>query len=154
MTDNDLYFTPSWLTRLLNAAKKGEPDEFRVLGGWNHPFLQPDVSTRVFAVPYIAPGDYGLRSHDAVTGASQLMRWETWERYGPLDAHAKGVGQSEDWKFCQDVIKDGGKCGSVYPRVVFNCGVTDTYGRPATGQEVMIKELVEAKKEYPDLVWA
>jgi hypothetical protein len=70
-----------------------------------------------------------------------------------LDAHAKGVGQSEDWAFCQKIIKDGGRVGSVYPRVVFNCGITNSYGQPSPGADVMLKELQEAKKTYKDLYW-
>lgn len=150
LSDNDMYFTPGWLESLTNFAAKTEPT-FELWGGWNHPFLQPHSGYN--KVPKAMWATSVLRPHDAVTGASQLMRWETWDNHGPLDAHAPGVGQSEDWKFCQDIVKDGGKVGSIYPRVVFNCGVTNSYGQPSTGADVMVKELEEAKKQYPDLIW-
>ena len=81
------------------------------------------------------------------------MRWSTWDKHGPLDAHAKGVGQSEDWKFCQSIIADGGCVGSVYPRVVFNCGVTNSLGQPSPGAEQMIAELREARHAHPNIYW-
>lgn len=140
LTDNDMYFTPHWLEELVSFSVL----PFKVIGGWNHPFLKPHEEN-IF--------NYGCLSHDAVAGASQLMRWETWDKYGPLDAHAVGVGQSEDWKFCQDIIKGGGRVGSIYPRVVFNCGVTNSFGQPSPGADVMIKELQVAKMKYPDLYW-
>lgn len=147
LTDNDMYFTPGWLDSLIETATIFNGTNVQIIGGWNHPFLQPSVAS-------IAMGNgMCLKSHDAVAGASQLMRWETWDKYGPLDAHAKGVGQSEDWKFCQDIIKDGGRVGSVYPRVVFNCGITNSLGERSPGAEQMIAELQEAKKTYPDLYW-
>lgn len=159
LLDNDLYFTKGWLETLIGAMNRiGQ--EWKILGGWNHPYLQPKEKYKFveFVVGEKLPElvrhpAFVLADHDAVAGACQLMKWETWDKYGPLDAHAPGVGQSEDWKFCQDIIKDGGRVGSVYPRVVFNCGVTNTYGKASTGQKEMIEELVEAKKVYKDLYW-
>ena len=81
------------------------------------------------------------------------MKWDIWDEYGPQDAHAPGVCQSEDWKFCQDIIQDGGRVGSIYPRVVLNCGITNSMGEKAPGWDVMLKDLLEAKKEYPNLIW-
>lgn len=148
LVDNDLYFTPGWLDKLTGIAENTELAGFRLWGGWNHPFLQSQKE-------YSSPTNKGaiLKTHDAVTGASQLMRWETWDKFGPLDAHARGVGQSEDWLFCQKIIKDGGRVGSIYPRVVLNAGITNSFGQPSPGADLMLKELVEAKKQYPDLTW-
>jgi hypothetical protein len=120
----------------------------KLMGGWNHPYLQPTWQSTKWP-----DKSRQVATHDAITGASQLMCWDTWDKYGPLEAHAPGVSQSEDWLMCQKIIKDGGRVGSVYPRVVFNTGVTNSYGKPATGQDVMLKELQEAKVKYPDLYW-
>ncbi len=141
LSDNDVYFTPGWLDTLITFFNSHAPD-FKLLGGWNHPFLQPHATRDGF-----------LRGHDAVAGASQLMQWSTWDTHGPLDAHAIGVGQSEDWKFCQDIIQGGGRVGSVYPRVVLNCGVTNSFGAASLGADVMLKELTAAAKFYKDLIW-
>lgn len=143
LSDNDVYFTPGWLEKLIDYFRGLSLIGYDLIGGWNHPFLQPTFHNNKH--------DYA--SHDAVAGASQLMRWEPWDKFGPLDSHAIGVGQSEDWKFCQDIIKDGGKVGSIYPRVVLNCGVTNSFGVASPGADVMVQELVEAKKTYPDLYW-
>lgn len=146
LTDNDMYFTPGWLEVLTYNLKTlemgGSP---WVLGGWNHPYLQPKDKAPLSA--------RFVSSHDAVAGASQLMSWALWDKYGPLDAHAVGVGQSEDWKFCQDLIKDGGYAGSIYPRVVFNCGITNSLGQLSPGADVMVQELQQAKMQYPNLYW-
>lgn len=146
LSDNDVYFTRSWLERLVTEFENYGPTYgYKLIGGWNHPFLQPNEMQPHLSVK--------INAHDAVTGASQLMKWATWDKYGPLDAHAKGVGQSEDWKFCQDIIKDGRLVGSIYPRVVLNCGVTNSFGEPSPGAAVMIRELKAAKPMYPDLYW-
>ena len=149
LSDNDVYFTPEWLPILVTCAMVAEHDNaIKVMGGWNHPYLQPKHAVN-------ASGFTGTEynEHDAVTGASQLMKWDIWDEYGPQDAHAPGVCQSEDWKFCQDIIQDGGRVGSIYPRVVLNCGITNSMGEKAPGWDVMLKDLLEAKKEYPNLIW-
>ena len=82
-----------------------------------------------------------------------MMRWEMWDKYGPLDAHAVGPGQSEDWKFCQDIIKDGGLVGSLQPHLVFNCGITNSLGDDSPGADQMQAQLKQAKSQYPELTW-
>lgn len=146
LSDNDVYFTPGWLYSMIETMVIFKDANTPLIGGWNHPFLQPKES--------IAMGNgLCLKSHDAVTGASQMMRWETWDKFSPLDAHAPGVGQSEDWAFCQKIIKDGGRVGSIYPRCIYNTGLTNSLGQPSPGADVMLKELIEAKKLYPELVY-
>lgn len=143
LSDNDVYFTPGWLDTLTDVLVG--PPHACVLGGWNHPYLKPYMP--------VSPPFPVLHTHDAVTGASQLMKWSTWNEFGPLDAHAKGVGQSEDWAFCQKVVKAGGRTASIYLRVVLNCGITNSYGQPSTGSDDMRKDLEAAKVLYPDLYW-
>jgi hypothetical protein len=112
-----MYFTPGWLGQLVTTLHILYPQKLRLLGAWNHPYL--GKNSELCSDPLVL-------THDAVTGASQMMRWEMWDKYGPLDAHAVGPGQSEDWKFCQDIIKDGGLVGSLQPHLVFNCGITNS----------------------------
>jgi len=153
LSDNDMYFTPGWLEKLIAASNEVCLWKFAVIGGWNHPFLQPKSTEGTHGFSISMSSGNSIWEHDAVAGASQLMRWSVWDKYGPLDAHAVGVGQSEDWKFCQDIIKDGGRVGSVYPRVVLNCGITNSFGNPSPGADVMLKELQEAKLKYSDIFW-
>lgn len=145
LSDNDIYFQPGWLEKLISAFEYGEPHGLRLLGGWNHPYHHMNEMAHVDGLQ--------IHTHYAVAGASQLMRWETWDKYGPLHAHAVGVCQGEDAQFCTDIIKDGGKVASIYPHVVFNCGLTNSHGNPAPGGDLVLKELQEAKNKYPDIVW-
>jgi hypothetical protein len=155
LLDNDLFMTQRWLETLIAAFNLVEVTrQCKLLGGWNHPFLQPTPGTPIMAewAAGRIPG-FQYKEHDAVAGACQLMRWKTWDAFGPLDSHSPGVGQSEDFKFSQDIIKAGGKVGSLYPRCVLNTGLTNSFGQPSTGADVMLKELLEAKRLYPDLYY-
>lgn len=146
LSDNDMYFTPGWLGVLTSTLD--EAPVVSMLGGWNHPYLQPKPDWER-TVPHGR-----LFCHDAVTGASQLMRWTTWDTHGPLDAHAPGVGQSEDWAMCQSIIKAGGVTASLKPYRVLNCGLTNSLGNESPGADRMLAELEAAKATYPDLIWA
>ena len=132
LSDNDVYFTLDWLVILTELFMAAEPTGYRLFSGGTHPFHKWTTAAQVRL-----RGTWHIRSHDAVSGYSHLMRWDTWDRYGPLDAHAPGTGQSEDWKFCQDIVHDGYKVGSVWPELVYACGLTNTEGQPAVGQEHM-----------------
>lgn len=132
-SDNDVYFTPGWLEKLINTYTNYE--EFygiKVLGGSCHPYLQ---NKSVINDNYT----YRVGIKDAVSGYSQLMTWETWDTFGPFDETMRGqekkIMGSEDWAFCQKIIKDGFKVGSIEPEVVIPCGRTNTYGDLATGAE-------------------
>src|SRR5215471_1313947 len=112
LSDNDVYFLPRWLDKLTAILESGF--KISLLGGWNHPFLNPTPYAKLRTRETGLDGAE-LCTHDAIAGASQLMRWETWDKYGPLVANAPGTCQGEDWLFCQNIIKDGGKVGSIYP---------------------------------------
>lgn len=120
LSDNDAYFLPGWSSRMIPILGWG----FDLLGGQNHPYHQPIETAQV-----------GVREYEALAGTSWLMRWETWDKYGPLDANAIGICKGEDHEFCQRIRKDGGKVGAVYPHVVLDCSLTDTFGKPAVGAE-------------------
>jgi hypothetical protein len=148
LADNDAAYMPRWLETLTNALTIAEPHGVRLVGGYNHPFMGANTHL---------PLSIDVRTHDAVQGLSQLMRWETWEKYGPFDSHAQGTNQSEDWAYCQRIKAAGYPVGSVYPRVVLNCGLLDSYGRPCVGYDAVRAELLgeikarglEGKVYYP-----
>lgn len=126
LSDNDLFFQPGWLEKMIEAFEACESHGLlRVLGGVRHPFH--GINRLAGVVPIVTT--------DAVAGYSMLMRWETWYKYGPFDAHAQGVCQSEDFAFCQKIIKDGGYVGYMEPGVLVNCGLTNSEGKPAVGSE-------------------
>jgi hypothetical protein len=130
LSDNDACFTPGWDLKLVKAME-GCEHRFKLIGPYRHPYHLPN------GVVMPAGEGYDVVSTDAVQGLGHLMRWETWDTYGPLDAHAKGTNQSEDFKFCQDIIKAGWLVGSIQPEVVHNCGLTGTSGKASPGAEVM-----------------
>lgn len=135
LSDNDVYFQPGWLEKMIAAFERFEPDGLRVLGGVRHPFHGANRRLGAFLNLYVLPDQNCVALTDAVAGYSHLMRWETWDKYGPFDAHAQGVCKSEDFAFCQKIVKDGGLVGYIEPPVLINCGLTNTEGNPAVGSE-------------------
>ena len=129
-SDNDVFFTPGWLDRLIGAFQEINTD-ILVLGGSCHPFLQNKEK--------IQYDGFSVGIKDAVSGYSQLMEWNTWDKFGPFDETMRGqerkIMGSEDWAFCQKIVQAGFKVGSIEPEVVIPCGKTNTYGDPATGAE-------------------
>ncbi len=142
--DNDVALLVNWLERMTMVLDHDEP---AVLGGCRHPFhgVTLEVNARRF----------GWQRTDAVAGYSMMMRWGTWDLYGPFDQHAKGTGQSEDYAFCQRA-RNGGKgriggpyqwvdgeptelpvnfVGYIHPPVLAHCGLVNSDGQPATGHE-------------------
>ncbi|MFQ5930179.1 MAG: glycosyltransferase family 2 protein [Acidobacteriota bacterium] len=138
LSDNDVYFTERWDLKLVRAARLFEPG-LRLLGGATHPFHGTNQAIAQDGWIDNLQWQAKVHTHDAVSGYSQLMRWKTWDEYGPLAANAPGVAQSEDWAFCQEIIKDGGLVGSIYPEVVYDCGLTNTFGEPTTGAGAIIR---------------
>lgn len=125
LSDNDVCFLDGWASRMVGVLSDGYKDGLRLLGGQRHPYHQPN---RQFE---------GWVETDAVAGYSQLMRWDVWDSWGPLDAHAPGVCQSEDHAFCQR-IREHYRVGYITPPVVVDCGLTTTDGSPAIGREAKV----------------
>lgn len=133
LTDNDVAFLPHWASSMVGILTTGYPRGLRLLGGARHPYHQLNS----------AYGDWD--ETDAVAGYSQLMRWHEWDSHGPLDAHAPGTGQSEDFAFCRKVIENHGKVGYVTAQVIVDCGLTQTNGSKAFG--------ADRKPVYPGLIY-
>lgn len=135
---NDMYFTPGWDEKMLRVFEG--PNKLKLLGGSTHPYHKPNSQHHVpHGKPFPEYCRPELHTHDAVAGCSHMMTWETWDKYGPYDAHAPGIQQSEDWKLCNDIIKDGGLVGTVFPNVVYDCGLTTTFGEPALGADEKVR---------------
>jgi len=131
--DNDIAFMTGWLGTMIKRTKGAEdvwPGRV-ILGGYQHPYHQP------------CGGAYGLSIYedmkivvtDAVAGYLHFMSCSTWDKFGPYDATAKGVCQSEDHAICRRVVEAGGLVGYVHPPVIANCGLTNSEGKPAIGGE-------------------
>lgn len=138
-SDNDVYFREKWLETLLEFYDRLLlVMNVALLGGGCHPYLQDNRTFPLFNIDGTR-SQYELGFKDAVSGYSQFMKWNVWDKYGPFaedmkDADIKIMG-SEDWAFCQRIIKDGAFVASIRPEVVIHCGKTNTYGNPATGHE-------------------
>lgn len=120
--DNDIAFSFGWLEFM--TSRLDYDKDLLILGGYRHPFHQPiKGSSRLLSLT------------DAVAGYTHLMRWHTWDLYGPYDQHAVGVCQSEDFAICQKIISSGKYVGYLEPAVIHNCGITNSEGKPAIGAE-------------------
>lgn len=144
--DNDIAFLDRWLDKMIQAKEqiKVYPDGredgkgYAVLGGYRHPFHGIN-QTSFLEGEFQGATNLSIGETDAVAGYMHFMRWECWDLYGPYDAHAKGVCQSEDWAFCRKVIANKGHVGYVFPPVIANCGLTNSEGKPAVGHELFYR---------------
>ena len=125
LSDTDVFFTENWLDKLLKAYQDNK-DYFKLLGGGIHPYL----------LPRQGEDGIGITSHDAISGWSWLLERKIWNKYGPLDSHAIGSGQSEDWAFSRKLVEDGYKVGCLKNQVISHCGVTNTENKLVLGSEL------------------
>ncbi len=143
ISDGDVYFCQGWLENLLNEAIPSEDLGFRLWGGQIHPFHQP--------IGHIAYDNRppGMNEHSILDGPSWLMRWKTWNEVGPFNKRNNpGPCQSEEFPFCERLIKAGGRIGVISPHVVIHTGLTNSDGKDAPGRkerEAMIPEGVLAE---------
>lgn len=167
-SDNDVFFTLGWMGKLTDVAGKSESLGFRLWGGQIHPFHQ-----KKYQDPEIPECAHRITEHVILDGPSWLMRWNTWDEYGPFQrTTAPGPCQSEEYPFCERLtlpihpsvaqrteyekyvdgnrnleIIGGGRIGVISPHVVVHTGLTHLNGQDAPGRkerELMIPEGVLA----------
>ena len=128
-SDNDVYFTPGWLEVLIEEYEMVK-HKVKILGGSSHPFHFPFEDMPCSKVKLI----------HALAGYSHFMEWAVWDKYGPYSVsdvhpdHGRIMG-SEDWLISVKVKDDGYHVGAIFPEIVHNTGITNTYGKPTTGSE-------------------
>ena len=127
ISDNDAEWSPKGLETILLAYARGKQEGIRLLGGYAHPFNGTNS--------LIEAGGFTIHTKNAVDGLSWLLEWETWDKYGKLMDNARGVRQSEDWEYCQRIRNDGFEVGVVFPHVVTNLGLIDTFGDEIPGAQ-------------------
>jgi len=123
--DDDVAFMPWWMEKM--QLIMANSNILRLLGGVRHPYHGVNYEWA------------NWNETDAVAGYCHFMRWSTWDRFGPYDAHAKGTGQSEDFAICRKIVDAGGKVGYIHPPVMAHCGLTDSSGKPILGAELIDK---------------
>lgn len=147
LSDNDVWFSPGWLEKLTTFGACFEPNGYRLFGGQIHPFHQP-VNTEAYR-------EFTCTEHQILDGPSWLMRWRTWDKYGPFDrTTAPGVCQSEEYPFCQRLLNwklehddargvmAPARIGAIRPFVVEHTGIRQTDGKLAPGAEERMKNAV------------
>ena len=127
LSDNDVIFTDGWMDKLVEAYEFAYQGKFLLIGGYSHPYNGTNAEYHF--------GKMSIHEKNAVDGLSWLLTWDTWDKYGKLMDNARGVRQSEDWEYCQRIRNDGYRVGVVYPHVVINNGVVDTFGERIPGAE-------------------
>ena len=61
-----------------------------------------------------------------------------WDKYGPFrETPAGAVCQGEDCDFGNAIRADGGRLGVISPALLVNCGVTNSFGQPIPGAEMV-----------------
>ncbi len=131
LSDNDVYFTQGWLTKLVSCYELAWSHGIRALGAYNHPFNQPLMELRF---------TNGMNVHTVNHLASQsmLMRWEVWDQFGPfIDTPVDKVCQSEDVVFSNKIREAGFKVGVVSPALIVNTGITNSFGEHIPGWEMV-----------------
>lgn len=125
-SDNDVFFTPGWLEKLISAYEAAWPYGYRVLGAYNHPYNQPvSWQGNVYEVNHLA-------------SQSMLMRWSVWDEFGPfIETPIDKVCQSEDVVFSNKIREAGYKVGVISPWLVTNCGITNSFGEKIPGWELV-----------------
>jgi GT2 family glycosyltransferase len=133
LSDNDVWFSPLWDLVLHEALQRYE--SIGIIGGWNHPYHQSvDCLGDIFAFP---GAHHSIITHEALAGPSWLLRWGLWDKFGKLSEGGLGVCQGEDCDYGERVTAGGYYLASVVPPVVVSCGLTNTFGHPAPGAELM-----------------
>lgn len=135
LSDNDVFFHPGWLGRLIQAYEKAWTDGYRVVGAYNHPYHQPVSTFPVTKGSYVL---CNVNQVNALATQSMLMRWEVWDKYGPFcQTPVDKVCQSEDVDFTNKIVADGFKLGVVSPALVVSTGITNTFGEKIPGWELV-----------------
>lgn len=125
MFDGDVYFKEGWV-EAIELAEHHAGDRFKIIAGGVHPYLQQRL----------AESADRITSHDALSGWSWMLTYDTWDKYGKLADNSLGTGKSEDWEYCQRIRNDGYLVGCVQPQVIAHCGLTNTEGQPIPGADV------------------
>lgn len=127
--DNDMFVFQNWLEAFGTGA---DGDDLPVIiGGVRHPFHQVNKEHD------------GWVETDAVAGYCHAMTWLSWQAYGPYNADASGIGQSEDFAICRRAVEGTNplyapdKVGYADPPVMAHCGITNSRGELIAGHELI-----------------
>ena len=135
LSDNDVAFKPHWLEALIECYDWAKFNyNVLAIGAYVHPYNQPVERWPYFCQALGAKLD--ICELYALSFQSWLMTWEVWDKYGKCNDSPPGmVRMGEDWEYSQRIRKDGGKVASILPPLIYNCGMTDSFGVAVPGLE-------------------
>lgn len=140
LSDNDVCFLPRWLETLIECYEWArETHGVIAMGAYCHPYMQPYQKLPFYSTHAGRTLQIGLVH--ALPLQSWLWKWEDWDRFGPFDQTPVGrVRMSEDVAVSNKIKEAGGKVAAIYPPLIVNCGVTDSFGQPIPGADVVMQE--------------
>lgn len=142
ISDNDVCFLPEWLDTLIEAYDWARATHGVIaLGAYNHPYngpfnLWPFFSNTLNRV--IRIGEV-----HALSTQSWLWRGEDWDRFGPfIETPVGAVCQGDDVNMGERIKAAGGKLAALYPPMIANCGVTNSFGERIPGYDEVMREFL------------
>lgn len=140
-SDNDVCFTdPRWLEHLIEAYEKAWEYGYAIVGAYNHPFNGPSENK----LNWIHYAGHSVYPVFALASQSMLMRWSVWDEFGPFCQTPAGkVCQSEDVDFSNRIREAGYKVGVISPWLLANTGITNSFGEPIPGWELVKSQAPE-----------
>ena len=132
LSDDDVCaLRPDWLAKLIRAYEEAWLHGFKVIAAYNHPYHLP-----IGSVP-CSDGSV-VNDVQALALQSMLMRWEVWDAFGPFkETPVDAVCQGEDVDFGNAIKAAGGRLGVISPALLVNCGITNSFGQPIPGWEMV-----------------
>jgi glycosyltransferase involved in cell wall biosynthesis len=128
--DNDVFFKPGWLVKLIQHYQWTHSHGFRMLGAYGHPYHIP--------LDRVAFGNVCVDEVQALATQSTFMDWKTWDKYGPYcDTPVDKTCQSEDVDFTNKIRAGGYKLGVVTPHLIHATALKNTFGEPGPGWELV-----------------
>lgn len=137
--DNDVFFRPRWMEKLIECYEESWQYGFRLMGAYGHPYHHP-----IEGEQWVKVGTLKVKPVQALATQSMFMAWNVWDQYGPFcDTPTDKTCQSEDVDFTNKLRKDGFRLGVVTPHLINATALKNTFGEPGPGWEYVKAECPE-----------
>lgn len=137
LSDNDVFVHRGCMETMLMLYELAWARGFRVLGAYNHPFHIPVAAHHLWQ-------GWAVNEVSSLALQSMLMKWSVWDEYGPFADTTPGkVCDGEDVLFGNKIREAGFKLGVINPPLVVNCGVTNSFGQPIPGADLVKAQAVQ-----------
>jgi GT2 family glycosyltransferase len=138
--DNDVFFCPGWLPTLVHCYENCWSRDFRMLGGYGHPYHLP-----IGDMQFVSNDpDHRVYEVQALATQSTFMSWDVWDEFGPYcDTPVDRTCQSEDVFLTNKLRAKGFKLGVVRPHLIHATALKNTFGEAGPGWELVKAECPE-----------